>query len=257
MSKTKKSVYNLIASLIQVLVMQLITLIVSREVLAVYGSDINGVNAVFTNTLVWLMLIEGGFTFASSVALFKAFAKEDIPYANRILSATKKVLNKIGLLVGLGGIVLAFVAPLFIKTSLTYDIMMYMFLLMAFGTFFGLSFTRKYTLMFSVKQEEYIKTYTSIFVSIAINTIIYFVAVKGLNYLWIRVIIAFGVVLTGSLIYYFVKRKYPYIAYNKEPDMEAIKGTKDMVFIEKRYHFQNFLVWLQLYEISIHMIANM
>lgn len=230
MSKTKKSVYNLTASLLQVLVMQVITLIVSREVLAVYGSDINGVNAVFTNTLVWLMLIEGGFTFASSVALFKAFGKKDVLQANRILSATKKILYKIGAYVGIGGVILAFVAPFFIKTSLSYELMLYIFLLMAFGTFFGLSFTRKYILMLSVKQEEYFKTYITIIVSILINVMVYLIAIKGINYIWIRVVFATGVVLTGLFTYIVVKKRYPYISYNEQPDMEAIKGTKDMVF---------------------------
>lgn len=230
MSKTKKSVYNLIASLIQVVTLQVITLVVSRKVLSVYGSDINGINAVFTNTLVWLMLIEGGFTFASSVALFKAFAKKDIKHVNIILSSTKKALNKIGLTVGLGGIILAFTAPFFIKTTLSYDLMLYMFLLMAFGTFFGISFTRKYALIFSVKQEEYFKTYISVFVSIFINIIIYFVASNGLYYIWVRLIIAFGVLLTGALTYFIVKGRYPYVSYQEESDMKAIKGTKDMVF---------------------------
>ena len=230
MSKTKKSFYNILASLLEVVITQIITLVVSRKVLSVYGSDINGVNAVFTNTLVWLMLIEGGFTFASSVALFKAFAKNDLDYVNRILSATRIVLNKLGLYVGLGGVLLAIVAPFFIKTKLSYEVMLYMFLLMAFGAFFGLSYTRKYALMFSVKQEEYFKIYISIIVSVVINAIIYFVATKQINYIWIRIIFAIGVMLTGIFTYYIVKKRYPLVSYNKEPDFTAIKGTKDMVF---------------------------
>ena len=230
MSKTKKSVYNLIAALVQVCTIQIITLVVSRKVLSVYGSEINGVNAIFTNTLVWLMLLEGGFTFASSVALFKAFANKDLNYANRILSATKKALNKIGLLAAIGGVILAFVAPLFIKTSLSYDLMLSMFLLMVFGTYFGLAFTRKYALMFSVKQEEFLKIYISVFVSIITNAIIYVVATKGIYYVWVRVIVAFGVILTGILTWLIVKMRYPYVSYREEPDMKAIIGTKDMVF---------------------------
>lgn len=230
MSKTKKSVYNVIASLIETVISQLITLIVSRKVLSVYGSEINGVNAVFTNTLVWLMLLEGGFTFASSVALFKAYARNDIYQANRILSATKKALNKIGFLVGAGGVVLAFVAPLFIKTTLSYELLLYMFLLMAFGTYFGLSFTRKYALMLAVKQDEFFKTYIAVIVAVVTNLIVYFIASAGKSYLWVRVVFALGVVLTGFLTVIVVKNRYPYVSYSVEPDMKAIKGTKDMVF---------------------------
>ncbi|MDB4386444.1 hypothetical protein N9Z47_03665, partial [bacterium] len=230
MSKTKKSLDNVVASVVQVVILQLITLIVSRKVLSVYGSDINGVNAVFTNTLVWMMLIEGGFTFASSVALFKAFASKDTHQVNRILSATKKVLNKIGLLVGLGGIALAFTAPFFIKTTLSYELLSCMFLLMAFGTYFGLSFTRKYALMFSVKQELYFKTYIAVFVSIVVNAVVYLIASQNTSYLWIRGVFALGVVLTGVITAVLVRKRYPFISFGEEPDMEAIKGTKDMVF---------------------------
>jgi len=230
LSKTVKSILNLIASLSEVVIQQVITLVVSRKVLSVYGSEINGVNAVFTNTLVWLLLIEGGFTFASSVALFKAYSKNDINQVNSILSATKIAFNKIGLWVGFGGVILAVVAPFLIKSSLGYPMLLYMFLLMAFGTYFGLAYTRKYALMFSVKQELYFKTYISIFVSVISNLIIFFIVSPHVSYLWIRVIFAVGVIMTGVFTFIIVKYKYPEVSYNEKPDMLAIKGTKDMVF---------------------------
>lgn len=230
MSKTVKSILNLFASLIEVVIQQIITLVVSRKVLSVYGSEINGVNAVFTNTLSWLLLIEGGFTFVSSVALFKAYSKNDFNKANGILSATKKAFNKIGILVGVGGVILAVIAPIFIKSSLSYSMLLYMFLLMAFGTFFGLAFTRKYELMFSVSQELYFKTYISIFISLISNFIIFIIISPTVSYIWVRIIFAIGVVMTGLLTFIIVKQKFPYVSYNEKPDMLAITGTRDMVF---------------------------
>ena len=228
--KAKRTANNVGASIVEVIIAQIITLLVSREVLNIYGSEINGVNAVFTNIIAWVLLLEGGFTFASSVSLFKAYASGDGTLANKILSATKIALRKIGFYVGLVGVVISLVFPLIIKADINYWDLVIMFLLMSFGTSFGLFYTRKYALMFSVKQQEYYKIYISIVIAIIINIAVFFLARYHVNYLWIRVAFALGVVLTGVLTFWVVKKKYSYVNYNEDPDFSQIKGTKDMVF---------------------------
>ena len=89
MNKTKKTFYNTLATSFQMLIMQVISLVVSRKVLEIYGSDLNGVNAILSNVMDWILLLEGGLTLASNVALFKPFVNKDYDRCNNILSATK------------------------------------------------------------------------------------------------------------------------------------------------------------------------
>jgi len=230
MNKTKKTFFNTLATTIQMIVMQLISLLVSRKVLSVYGSDLNGVNAILSNVMDWIMLLEGGLTTASNVALFKPFVNKDYIQCNRILSATKKRFNQIGLLVFICGFGMAIVYPFFINTGIRQLDIFLMFTMMTMSTSFSVFYTRKYALMLNVSQSEYINTILGVAVSIVGNAAIFLVAYLGLNYLWIRVIYLAITVVNGLVVAIVVRQRYKFISFKEEPDFEAIKGTRDVVF---------------------------
>lgn len=230
MNKTKKTFYNTLATSAQMLVMQIISLVVSRKVLEVYGSDLNGVNAILSNVMDWILLLEGGLTLASNVALFKPFVNKDYDRCNHILSATKKKFQKIGILVLVCGIAMAVFYPLVIKTNILYIDILLMFSMMSLSTSFSVFYTRKYALLYNVSQSEYINTLVTTIVSVIGNAVIYVIAISGLDYLWIRLVYLLVTIATGLVLAFIAKRRYPFIDYSVEPDNEAIKGTKDVVF---------------------------
>ena len=186
MNKTKKTFYNTLATSFQMLIMQVISLVVSRKVLEIYGSDLNGVNAILSNVMDWILLLEGGLTLASNVALFKPFVNKDYDRCNNILSATKIKFQKIGMLVLVCGLGMAVFYPLFIKTDIRYLDILLMFSMMSLSTSFSVFYTRKYALLYNVSQSEYINTIVTTIVAIIGNVIIYVIASCNLNYLWIR-----------------------------------------------------------------------
>ena len=212
------------------LVAQIISLFVSKKVLEVYGSDLNGVNAILSNMMDWILLLEGGLTLASNVALFKPFVEHNYERCNSILSATKKQFQKIGLLVLGAGVVLAIVYPLFIKTDIPQWDIFLMFTIMSMSTSFGVFYTRKYALMLNVSQSEYINTLITVFVNIVGSAAVFIVAVNGWDYLVIRAVYLAVTVLNGLIVAFVVKKRYPFINYKTEPDFTAIKGTKDVIF---------------------------
>lgn len=230
MGKTKRALLNTVATMLQMIVAQIISLFVSRKVLEVYGSDLNGVNAILSNMMEWILLLEGGLTLASNVALFKPYVSGDYDRCNRILSATKKQFEKIGLLVLGAGIVLAIVYPFFIKTDIPHWDIFLMFTIMSLSTSFSVFYTRKYALMFNVSQSEYINTITTTVLTILGNAVVYIVALNHWNYLIIRTIYLLTTIVTGLLLSMIVKKRYAFADYKVEPDFSAIKGTKDVVF---------------------------
>ena len=132
--KTKRVFLNTLATCIQMIVAQIISLFISKRVLEVYGSDLNGVNAILSNAMEWILILEGGLTLASNVALFKPYVSGDYEKCNRILSATRKQFRKIGLLVFAVGIGIAAIYPFCIKSDIPkYDICI-MFAMMTLST---------------------------------------------------------------------------------------------------------------------------
>ena len=96
MSKGKKSILNALIALIQMGVTGVMGLLFNRTILELYGSAYNGINATITQIISTIMIVEGGFTLASNVALFDPWVKNDKYLINGILSATRKRFEKIG-----------------------------------------------------------------------------------------------------------------------------------------------------------------
>ena len=90
MTKSKKSMLNAITALLQTFVAGIIGLILGKSVLNNFGSDVNGINSTIIQLVNTIMILEGGFTVASNVALFEPFANNDIKRISGIVSATDK-----------------------------------------------------------------------------------------------------------------------------------------------------------------------
>jgi len=118
MNRTKLSTLNALLALILTLVNGLLGIVVTRLVIGYFGSDFNGLNSTVNQIVNVLLILEGGFTLASNVALFEPVSKEDYITANGILSATKKKFNKIGVLFLVMGIAAAIVYSFLVKTQL-------------------------------------------------------------------------------------------------------------------------------------------
>ncbi len=230
MSKTKRAFYNVLATSIQMIVAQVISLVVSRKVLEIYGSNVNGINAILSNVMDWILLLEGGLTTATNVALFKPFVNKEYDKCSRILSATKKRFLIIGALILGVGLVLAIAYPPFIKTDVRYIDIVIMFTMMSASTAFSVGYVRKYALMFNVSQREYVNTILHTAFNILSGVCIFIAASFEVNYLYIRLIQFVVTIVNGLVIAIIIKKQYSNLNYKAEPDFESIKGTSDVVF---------------------------
>ena len=229
MSKTKKVMYNTLTAVLNMVVYQIIALVVSVKVLEVYGPDFHGLNSILSNVMTWVLLLEGGLTTATTVALYKPFIQSDFATCNHVLSASRVQFGKIGFLVFAVGAAIAFFYPFFITSDIPYWDICLMFLIMSFSTSFGVAYARKYAVMYSVSQHEYINQLISIGFSILSSVVIYILAVSHAHYLWVRTVYMLSTVVTGIIISIIIRRKYHFLNYHVKPDFEAIKGTTDVV----------------------------
>jgi len=116
-NRSKKSMLNAIFALLQMAVTSIFGLVLSRGIMSHYGSDYNGINSIVTQVVNAIMVLEGGFTLASNVALFKPFMEKNIKKINGILSATEKRFRMVSLIAVLIGVVIAFIFPFCISTE--------------------------------------------------------------------------------------------------------------------------------------------
>lgn len=229
MNRTKKVWFNTLTAVLHMVINQLISLTVSIKVLEVYGADYHGLNSVLSNIMTWILMIEGGLTTASTVAMYKPYMSKDYDRCNRILSASRIKYYQIGGVIFLVGVAVAALYPFIVKTPVPYWDIFLMFFIMTCSTSFGVFFTRKYAIMYTVTQNEFINQLVTILISILGNAVIYFMACKAANYLWIRTIYLIVTVVTGLTLCLIIKRKYRFLNYRAEPEMDAIKGTRDVV----------------------------
>lgn len=229
MSRSKKVVYNTLTAVLNMVVVQVVSLVVSVKVLEVYGADFHGLNSILSNVMIWVLLLEGGLTTATTVALYKPYIHGDKDRCNNILSASRIQYERIGLLIFIVGAIIAFVYPLVINSNIPYWDICLMFLIMSFSTAFGVYYTRKYAVMYSVTQNEYVQQLVSIAISILGSVVIYVIAISGAHYLWVRTVYMITAVVTGITIAIIIRRKYKHLCYKVEPDMDSLRGTKHVV----------------------------
>lgn len=229
MNRTRKVVYNTITAFLHIIVNQLISLTVSIKVLEIYGPDYHGLNSILSNVMIWFLVLEGGLTTASTVAMYKPFMSKDYDRCNEILSASRIRFNQVGSIILFAGLVCAWIYPLFLKTPIAYWETVVILTIMSFSTAFGIIYTRKFGLMYSVTQNEYILQFISIILGIVANLVVLVIALNRVHYIFIRLIFFASTIFTGFILSVIIKKKYSFINYHSTPDLNAITGTKDVV----------------------------
>lgn len=230
MNKGKKSVLNAIVGLMQMLVTCGIGLVFNRVVLETFGSYANGVNATITQIVNAIMIVEGGFTLASNVALFEPWGSHDVDLINGILSATKKRFDIIGLIALVVGLLIAFVYPLTVDSRMPYLETVALMLTALLPTCYNLGVTTKYRVVLLTEQKEYIISLISL-ITYVIGVLAAIVGVKffGASLLVTRAIIMVSLFVNYILIAVYCKKNFSFVSFKKEPQYSAIKGTKSVI----------------------------
>ncbi len=232
MSKSNRSVFTSLSGMSLTLINGLLSLIVTKIVISSYGSDFNGVNSTANQLVNMLMIVEGGFTLAASVALFGPIKEGNTSKINMILSAAKRSYFQKGMIFFVAGTFAAIGYSFFIKSNLPIYTIMTVFLLTVGSTGFALVYEAKYRIILQSVQKEYLINMIRI-VTIVISQLIVIIVIRlHLDMILIRLVTSIGMIIGSLCIGLLCKRQYPKIAFNIQPDFDSIKGTND-IFIAK------------------------
>ncbi len=228
----KSSILNAITSLLYITVNGLLGLVFTRCVIKYFGSDFNGINSASFQLVNILMILEGGFTLATNVALFAPLSRNDYGSINGILSATDKRFKKIGVLFLSLGVVATLLYSLLVSTDVPYWVVVYVFIMSLLPPAVNIYLALKYRAILLSDQKEYVVSLFTL-ITVTLGYALTIVAIQsGCGFWSIKLFITTFSIINSIAIAIYCKRKYKYLDLKVSPDYNSIKGTRD-VFVGK------------------------
>lgn len=232
MNKGKKSVLNAATAMIQMVVVSILGLVLTRTIITKYGSDYNGINSTVNQIVNAIMVLEGGFTLASNVALFSPFSSGNHDEVNAVLAATSKRFKTVGVIALAIGIAFAFVFPVMVSSSMPAWMISMLMITVLLPSCFNLGITMRYRVLILTDQREYIIS--------VINTVTYilgcvsaiFIMNAGKTLLTARMLIAVSLFLCYFGIIAYCRYRYPWHSFSEKPAFDKIKGTKSVLVLK-------------------------
>ena len=232
MNRTKRTAANAIFQVLSIFIQSFLVLIVTREIIANIGSDYNGISSTATQLLTFLTIIEGGFTLASLVKIYKPYGENDYNILNKYLSLSNKKFHFIAVLYLIVGSVISFGYAPFVKTDVSYLVTVTIILLSVFSSAFSVYYVSAYRLIYQVSQSEYIIYMIQIITNVFMYVTEIIVVRVTKNIIAARICVTVFQIINGLIIGIVAKRMFKYINLKHDTDGVVITGTKD-VFVSK------------------------
>lgn len=229
MNRTQKSLLNAISAILLTLVNGLLGIVVTRFVISYYGSDFNGLNSTANQIINVLLILEGGFTLASNVALFEPLSCEDYTSANGILSATRSKFQRIGVIFLLVGTLVALAYSIAANTQLSHEFVFTIIFMAVVPQAVNLFYATTYRVLLQTQQKEYvISGFTA--VTIGLGHIVNIILILYGGKMWmVRFVTMVFALINCFLISYYTKKKNDFIDFSVKGTPEKIKGTGDVL----------------------------
>lgn len=228
-SRTRYSVLNAGSAMMLTLVNGFFGIVVTRLVISHFGSDFNGLNSTANQIINVLLILEGGFTLASNVALFNPISHEDYSTSNGILTATRRKFRKIGGIFLVVGIIVDVLYSLLAKTDLSCKFVFTVIFMALVPQAFNLFYTTTYRVLLQTQQKEYIISgFTALTIGLGHITNIVFILHGG--QMWtVRFVTMVFAIINCFLITGYTKRKNKFLDLSVPSTPELIKGTNDVL----------------------------
>lgn len=228
-NKNKMSLLGAATAMAMTLVNGLLGIVVTWFVIAKFGDDFNGLNSTANQIVNLLLILEGGFTVASNVALFGPLGRQETDVVNGILSATRRKFRRIGAYFLLIGIAVAAVYSFAVNSALPWDFIFTLIVMTVVPAAFNLYYATTYRVLLQTQQKEYIVNLFTI-VTVALGHIANIVMIRLNGQMWmVRFNTMLFTLLNSLLIAGYVKKHNRFLDLKASPRPELITGTGDVM----------------------------
>lgn len=229
-SAKKKSLLNLIFSLLYKVLTIVIGIIIPVLFITSYGSEINGLQSSVQQVFTCAMLLEAGVGASTLQSLYAPVRSGDRDKCNAYLSATSKYYNKVGVVyfIILAGLSIGYALIVNVETMLFIEVCVYVAIT---GATNGINFfyLAKLKLLISAEGDEYVISILSMVTYILTSIAKIILITQGISIILLQ-IISFAINMCVTGIYYVIaKKKYPWLSFKCEPDYEGMKQKNSVL----------------------------
>lgn len=230
--RSDKALKNVMAAVILQMCNALSGIIVSKLLIEVIGSEVNGLVSSINQFVLYMGLVEVGIGNATIVALYGPLASNNSKRINSILSATKKYYNKVtAIYVGLV-VLLMFIYPIISEGQFEGNFVQIMILIIASGSFIDFAFLGKYRALLTADQKAYILSGTQS-ISILINILGTVLILKfSSNIILIKSLTVIIFIIRAVIVFFYVRHTYKTLNFKEEPEYKAL-GQRWSVLIHQ------------------------
>ncbi|MEJ8304425.1 hypothetical protein [Saccharibacillus sacchari] len=231
--RTKRALYNTLTAILMQLINFGAGLIIPRLIIESYGSSVNGLVVSVVQFIGYLYLIEVGISGALNYSLYKPLTAGDQTAVNRILAAARQTYRQVGLYASGIVLILMFVYPLFVmEESIAYSDVLLLVAAVGCASLLNYFTIAKYNALLTASQSNYILSIFRIVYLVANTLIIVSMVQSGADYPWVYAAALGAQMLQAVGITWYVRRKYPDVRFDVEPDLSALANRNNVLVHE-------------------------
>ena len=227
--RTKNVAYGSLATALLSLMTMLSGLIIPRQIILAFGSELNGVSNSITQFISYFTLLEAGLAGSAIFSLYKPMATKDYSMINGILSASKQYYNRIALLY-LGCVVLFSVIFSFVENvMLSQTDLLLLSLAIGIGGVIEFSTMAKYRVLLTAAQKTYVVALATT-ASIVVKVVVLYIALYlGSGIIVIKTLTGLSILVRSVILSLYVKRNFKQVSFTEKPNKEALQQRGDVL----------------------------
>ncbi len=221
-SNTKKSFYNIITGILGQVITIALGILIPKLVLVNLGSEANGLLNSIAQVLGYVGLLEAGVGMASLQALYKPIAINDRNAINSIMSATHAYYKKTGTFYFIAVILLAFIYPQVVESSIGCSTMVAVILISGLPGAINYYLQGKYKILLQAEGKSYITTNLATFVSVLTSIGKIILLLLGFGVVAVQLLCSVLSLAQMAYIYIYIKRHYQWLDLSTPPAFDKI-----------------------------------
>lgn len=227
MTKSKKAFYNITSQAGYEVVAAVCGIILPKLIIKQYGSECNGLISAIGQFLSYVNILNLGLAGSTRVALYQAFAKDDIYAVSSVLRAHRDYMRKVGTIFTVYALLLAVAFPFIRNGGLSWIQVFALVIIISFGKMAEYLFGTTAKTFLAAKQSTYIKSVVYTITKIASTVVAIVIILNDGSLFLMKICSTLCIVMCPLTINYYTYKKYE-IVRDVEPDPNALKNRKDV-----------------------------
>ena len=231
MNKTKKTALNLVTDVVPLLIVSLLGIFKVKLFIQYLGNETMGLYNLFSNIMVYVSLVDGGISSAILYSLYKPNAEGDDNKLSELLTGSRIVFSKIGMIVFGIAFVVSFFVIFFIKNCVfDYWYIVLTFLLFSLSNVIAYFYT-PYRELLNVKEKKWIYNLTGQGAQIILSTLEIVMLLTGWKFGYILLMHSVVRLISHIIEQIICRKLYPHISFrNPNKDFSFKKYLNSLIF---------------------------